>query len=977
MNEEIEHKKLSIAYAALQAENRTLKEEIEDLRRQLGLISEKEPSGTQTPAVEEIHVKIDKTEEIPLVHRHSPSDKKIDLFMSLFKGREDVYAKRWESQKTGKSGYQPVCANEWQVALCDKRKYACHDCPNRDLSPIDVHAVEKHLRGDEAHASDVIGIYPLLKDETCFFLAVDFDDDGFEKDAQAFRDACRDKEIPVAIERSRSGKGVHAWIFFTAPVSARQARRMGSGLLTYAMNMRSTLAFKSYDRLFPNQDTMPSGGFGNLIALPLQGLARKKGNSVFVDDFFQPYPDQWAYLSGLKKMTPGIVDARVAELCASGDLGVLVQDDEDVVGKPWEPVKSPRSLTQNDFSEKVNIILANMVYVQKQGISQMALNRIKRLAAFRNPAFYKAQAMRLPTYDKPRVISTIDDTTNYLGIPRGTKCALLEMLNAANIGYHVEDKTSIGIPVSVSFKGLLRAEQAEAAGELLKHNDGVLAATTAFGKTVIGAYVIAERKVNTLILVHTQALLNQWKKTLEVFLAFEDNHVQVAVQKKKRKQDLGVIGLLGGGKNTLGGVVDIAIMQSLVKEGEVKELVRNYGMVIVDECHHVPAVNFEKILKQVVARYIYGLSATPQRQDGHHPLIFMQCGPVRYRVNARQQASQRPFGHFIVPRFTRFKNVQMAADYPFMQLCNDLAEDELRNRLIIDDVKKAIEEGRNPIILTERTAHVHRLCAMLDLHGVEVISLVGGGMSVTAKRHAMERLAVLPENARFVIVATGKYIGEGFDFPRLDTLFLVMPIAWKGKVAQYAGRLHRLYEGKSDVLIYDYVDVHIPVLDRMYHKRVKGYAAIGYTTKDVVQDVEKIGIIHDGKSFRPIYSRDVLMSKKEIIIVSPFLGKYRVLQMMQDLSRAAMNNVRITVVTREPEDVNAIDRCAFYENIDLLKKGGIHVALRRGIHQKFTIIDQHIVWYGSINFLSFGHSEETVMRLESHSIANELLDAVH
>lgn len=976
MNEAIEHKKLRVAYEALQAENLTLKEEVAKLRRQLGVISEKEASDAQIPATEAINFKVGKIEEAPEVHRYSPSDKKIDLFMSLFKGREDVYAKRWESQKTGKSGYQPVCANEWLVALCDKRKFACHDCPNRNLSPIDIHAVEKHLRGDEAHACDVIGIYPLLKDETCFFLAVDFDDDGFEKDAQAFRDACRDKEIPVAIERSRSGKGVHAWIFFTAPVSARQARRMGSGLLTYAMNMRSTLAFKSYDRLFPNQDTMPSGGFGNLIALPLQGLARKNGNSVFVDDFFQPYPDQWAYLSGVKKMTPGVVDARVAELCACGELGILVQDDEDATEKPWEPVKPPRSLTQNDFPGKVNITLANMVYVQKQGISQTALNRVKRLAAFRNPAFYKAQAMRLPTYGKPRVISAVEDTSNYLGIPRGTKGALFEMLNAAKIGYHVEDKTSTGTSISVSFKGVLRAEQAEATGELLKHNDGVLAATTAFGKTVIGAYVIAERKVNTLILVHTQALMNQWKKTLEMFLAFENMHVHVAMQKKKRKQDLSVVGLLGGGKNTLGGVVDIAIMQSLVKGGEVKELVRNYGMVIVDECHHVPAVNFENILKQVVARFIYGLSATPQRQDGHHPLIFMQCGPVRYRVNARQQARQRPFDHFIVPRFTRFKNEQMTADYPFIQLCNDLADDELRNRLIVDDVKNAIEEGRNPIVLTERTAHVHRLCSMLDLQGVEIISLVGGGMSGIAKRHAMERLATLPENAQFVIVATGKYIGEGFDFPRLDTLFLAMPIAWKGKVAQYAGRLHRLYEGKSDVLIYDYVDVHIPVLDRMYHKRVKGYVAIGYTTKDVIQNVEKIGIIHDGKSFRPIYSRDVVMSKKEIIIVSPFLKKFRILQMMQDLSRAVMNNVKIIVFTREPEDINEADRQTACENICILKKGGIHVVLRRGIHQKFTIIDQHIVWYGSINFLSFGHSEETVMRLESHSIANELLDAV-
>lgn len=972
MNEGLDYSKLLVAYEALQTENLILKGEVETLLRQLGIISEKKPFESQIPVTEEIHREADISEEMALVHRHSPSEKKIALFMSLFRGRDDVYAKRWESQKTGKSGYQPVCANEWQASLCDKRKYACHSCPNRNLSPLDVQAVEKHLRGDEANASDVIGIYPLLKDETCTFLAVDFDDEGFEKDIQAFRDACREKEVPVAIERSRSGKGAHAWIFFDTPVSARQARRMGSGILTYAMNMRSSIAFKSYDRLFPNQDTMPSGGFGNLIALPLQGLARKKGNSVFVDDLFRPYPDQWAFLSGLKKISSQIVEALVAELCAGGELGVLVQDDEDTPEKPWERVKSPTPLRKNDFPESLSITLANMVYVHKAGITQSALNRIKRLGAFRNPAFYKAQAMRLTTYDKPRIISTVEDTPDYLGIPRGAKSALCDMLDTAKVCYHIEDKTNNGTPVAVTFAGDLRTEQAEAARELLKHSDGVLAATTAFGKTVIGAYVIAERKVNTLILVHTQALLSQWKKSLETFLAFEQPKAEETQGQRGRKRECSIVGMLGGGKDTLEGIVDVAIMQSLLKEGEVKELVRNYGMVIVDECHHVSAFNFEKILKYATARFVYGLSATPLRQDGHHPLIFMQCGAIRYRVNARQQADQRPFDHFIVPRFTRFKKVQMLADYPFAQLASDLAGDELRNRLIADDVIKAIEEGRNPIVLTERTAHVNRLCAMVDSQGAEVISLVGG-MSAKAKRQAIERLSSLPEKTRFVIVATGKYVGEGFDFPRLDTLFLAMPIAWKGKVAQYAGRLHRLYEGKSDVLIYDYVDIHIPVLERMYHKRVKGYAAIGYTTKDAVQEIEKAGVIHNGNSFQPIYSRDLSIANKEIIIVSPFLRKQRLLQMIQVLSHAVMNRVKITVLTRPPDDFKEADRQAVCENISLLEGASIHVIQKRAIHQKFTIIDQYIVWYGSINFLSFGSSEETIMRLESHAIANELL----
>lgn len=955
----MEYQQLLLLYNKLLEENAVLKNEIAELRMRL-------PSPITVEVVQESDIVISNT----TVHNRSSSDEKIDLFFSLFRGREDVYAKRWYSPKSGKSGYQPVCANEWEYELCDKRKYKCNVCPNRKLLPIDIKAIEAHLRGNDLNGKDVIGIYPLLPDETCLFLVVDFDDDGYEKDVTAFRAACTEKGIPIAIERSRSGNGAHAWVFFSEPISAQLARRFGSGLLTFTMNKRSEIKFSSYDRLFPNQDTMPSGGFGNLIALPLQGMARKDGNSMFVDENFIPYKDLWAYLSGLKKLSMQQVEQYVAELCVNGDLGALARDTAEPENKPWEKQKPAYIPTAFDFTDVVKITKANMLYIEKEGISHGARNRIKRLAAFKNSDFFKAQAMRLPTYDKPRIISLAEETEKYISLPRGTEQNLFELLESANAKYEFSDETNAGNAIAVDFNGELRDEQQLAIQAMLNQNTGVLSATTAFGKTVIGANIIASRKVNALVLVHTQTLLSQWKKSLEQFLVFQ---YELPEQPKKRGRSKiqTIIGELGGGKNRLNSFVDIAVMQSLINGDEVKELVRNYGLIIVDECHHVSAVNFEKILKYADAKYVYGLTATPTRQDGHHPIIFMQCGEIRYRVDAKEQALKRPFEHFVIPRFTSFKKLSLNNDSNITQVYNVLAESELRNKLIISDVIAALEGKRNPIILTERSDHVATLARMLSDECDNIITLVGS-MSAKEKRTAMNTLQELPSNSQFVIIATGKYVGEGFDFPRLDTLFLAMPIAWKGKVAQYAGRLHRLYDGKNEVLIYDYVDVHIPVLERMYHKRVKGYAAIGYNTKALEQDIQKTSIIYDGKSFLSVFSNDIMTASKNVVIVSPYMRKNRLTQMVGLLSKAVINGVKIIVYTRPPEDFKESDYETVIQNTEYLSNANVEVMYKANIHQKFTIIDEKIVWYGSVNFLSFGSSEESIMRLESYDIAGEL-----
>jgi superfamily II DNA or RNA helicase len=898
------------------------------------------------------------------ITNRSSSDEKIALFRSLFRGREDLYSKRWHNLRTGKSGYSPVCGNEWAAGLCNKKAVSCGNCPNRDLLPVTDNVIYRHLEGRDEHARDVVGLYPMLQDETTYILAIDFDGEGWHEDITAFCTACSEYGLSPAVERSRSGNGVHAWFFFSEPVSAATARKLGSGLLSRAMEHHAALKMKSYDRLFPNQDTLPKGGFGNLIALPLQGKSRRAGNSVFVDKQFEPWPDQWAFLSCIEKLDAEKLDSLVHAACLGGELGELANGAED--DKPWERPQ-PAKITLTDFPQKVEITLADGIYVNKDGISEVALNRLKRLAAFRNPDFYKAQAMRLPTYNKPRVIDTSLDLSGYIKIPRGCLDALTEILPE----YNVSDERNPGNSIDVSFSGELRDEQVPAADAMLEHETGVLSATTAFGKTVVGAYLIVARKVNTLILVHSSALLAQWKKALEQFLVFKEP-LQELPPKRGRRRKNSAVGQLGSGKNTLNGIVDIATMQSLTKGDEVKEIVRNYGLVICDECHHVPAVSFERVLSSVNAKYVYGLTATPLRADGHQPIIFMQCGPIRYRVDARTQADKRDFEHFILPRFVPTR-IPDAAELAIQEVYARLITDDMRNRFIVKDVISALDEGRSPLILTERKEHAEAMAELLKNTCPHVLLLTGSDGQKQKREKLVELKAISPDEP-LIVVATGKYIGEGFDEPRLDTLFLAMPIAWRGTLAQYAGRLHRDYAGKCEVRIYDYVDIHVRVLEKMYQKRLRGYAELGYQVK-ADEDSSKISVIFDGQNFYAPFAADAAEIEHDALIISPFIRKARVTSIMKLFAPSLKQGIKITIVTRPPEDHKPEQQTGIAQIIDMMQTEGITVITRSGIHQKYAVFDKTVVWYGSINFLSFGKSEESIMRFENSTIAGELLDA--
>ena len=754
------------------------------------------------------------------VHARSPSSEKVALFRSLFRGREDVYPRRFESKKTGRAGYAPACGNEWVRGICEKPRIKCGDCPHRAFLPVTDEVIRWHLSGKDAAGQDfVAGVYPMFADETCCFLAMDFDKDAWRDDVLAVMEACRRLQIPAALERSRSGNGGHVWLFFAEAVPATLARKLGSFILTETMELRPELGLASYDRLFPNQDTLPKGGFGNLIALPMQKRPRDNGHSVFVDETLTPLSDQWAFLSAMRRLSRDRIEAIALEAESRGRVvGVRFALSPDDEAEPWNSPPSRRYREPaiiGPLPKEIEVVLGDLIYLEKQSLPPALRNRLLRLAAFQNPEFYRAQAMRLSTYEKPRIIACADDLPAHIGLPRGCLDEALALFRELKIELRIIDRRVAGNPLDLQFTGTLRPEQQTAAAAMLAHDTGVLSATTAFGKTVLAAHLIAARGVNTLVLVHRQQLLEQWIERLSSFLGLPAKS----------------IGRLGGGHKRLTGGIDVALIQSLVRKGVVDDRVADYGHLIVDECHHLSAHSFDLVARRAKARFVLGLSATVARKDGHHPIIFMQCGPVRHRVDARQQADARPFSHPVIVRPTGLRAMADADPdrrVEYQNLCAEIIRSEPRNAMIRDDVTVALREGRSPLVLTERTEHVAALAEMIRPHAAHLITLQGG-MGRKSLREALARLAAVPEGESRVVIATGKFIGEGFDDSRLDTLFLTMPVSWRGIIAQYAGRLHRLHDGKREVRIHDYADLDIPMLSRMFDKRCAGYEAVGYT----------------------------------------------------------------------------------------------------------------------------------------------------
>ena len=721
------------------------------------------------------------------------------MFASLFRGRPDVFATRWESRtQPGRSGWAPRCDNEWRPGVCEKPRVKCAACAQRRFVAFAEPEVRRHLEGRQT-----IGIYPLLSDETCWLVAVDLDGASWREDAAALREAATEAAVPVLVERSRSGEGAHVWVLFSRPVAARVARSVASWLLTQAMSRRA-IAMDSYDRLFPNQDTMPAGGFGNLIALPLQRERRAHGCTVFLDESMQPHPDQWAYLAGVSRLDGDRAELLARDAERTGATLSLAHWADGATAAPARRLTcAPVSATT------VTARLAGRLELDVAGLALGLVDRLRRTAAFANPMFFERERARLSTHKTPRVIACHELCGGRLLLPRGCLDGVRNELDEAGVTLVIEDDRVEGDAIEARFAGSLSADQERAVDALARHETGVLVAPPGSGKTVMAVGLIARRACRTLVLVHRRPLLEQWVKSLARFLGLEPSQ----------------IGVIGTREGVAG--IDVAMIQSLTRRDDRGELLGGYGHVVVDECHHVSAVSVEALLREIPCRYVTGLTATPRRRDGHHPIIAMQCGPVRHTLGPEPDVGSA-VRRVVIERRTDFDPATLPTDPHIQEILGAISADPERTRRIADDVLAELAAGRFALVLTERRAHLDALAALLRDAAPELVTL-HGGMGVRARRRAEQLLA--GDEPR-IVLATGRYIGEGFDDPRLDTLVLAMPIAWSGTMTQYAGRLDRQHADKREIRILDYVDHEVPVLRRMYAKRQRAYTKLGYRAPD-------------------------------------------------------------------------------------------------------------------------------------------------
>lgn len=897
-------------------------------------------------------------------------------FFSMFHGRVDVYATR------SKSGYFTVCNNRWRSGICPKqdgKKATCTECQNRDWPSLNSTILMQHMIGKREDCRDVIGVYVMLKDDTCRFIVFDFDNHHedlevskeWQEEVDALRKICSLCNIDCLVERSRSGKGAHVWIFFSEAVPAVKARRFGNALVTKGAEHVSLKNFLYYDRMLPMQDYLSDNGLGNLIALPWQGQAMKKGNTLFVDERWKPLRDQYKALTQVQKLSLQRVDDCIKEWCPDNNPYGQLQEDVEEEQKERELFSNKKGFCPSDSSGKLQIIIGNGLYINKKGLKPRLQNAMRRLAAYSNPEFYSKLGRGLPTWDIPRIVYCGYDDGDYIILPRGCRTSLIDSLLDAGLQYDISDRRQFGRKVKAHFTGELYPEQMSAVKKLSAFDNGVLNAATSFGKTVVGAYLIAERKVNTLVLVHNVEIMSNWVKDLGRFLQIDENLPEYTTSTGRIKHRESCIGTFSSQRNNLTGIVDIAMITSLGKDDAVNPIVRNYGMVIMDECHHAAAYTCESVLRALTAKYVYGFTANTKRGDGQDKKIFMQLGPIRHRYTAKERAEKQGIGHYVYPRFTRV--VDVSEKLGINEAFSLVASSEMRNLQIVADAIECIKLGRTPIVMTKRKEHAARLFEMLHSSAQHVFLLQGGG-SLKEREKLRNQMTAVPKDESMLAVAIGQYIGEGFNYPRLDTLLLAMPISFESNVEQYAGRLNRDYEGKKDVIIFDYIDQYVPMLERMYHKRLRTYKRIGFEICSQVADSQVVeNSIFDWKSYSEVFGADVSSSQSEVVVSSPGLGSRKVWQFIKDVVPPQERGVRIAVLTLSPSAYTEDASGHQEEMIVALQSAGITVRSADKCREHFAVIDNSIVWYGSMNLLSREKEEDSMMRIDNPAIAQELL----
>lgn len=925
-----------------------------------------------------------------IIHPQAITENMANQFFSMFWGRQDVYAKRSVNKETGKAAYYPQCNNFW-TNVCHKKikdGINCKDCKNRSYKTITKKDILNHLQGNAYNASDVIGVYPLLSNGTCRFMVFDFDnhdkgadekdfansDDTWVEEVESMREICVLNGIEPLVERSRSGRGAYVWIFFDKPIAASFVRKFGFALLDKGAEQINLKSFKYYDRMLPAQDSLPEdSAVGNLIALPLQGKALQDGNSASIDGNWNAYPNQWETLFTKPRLSQGFLEEKIKEWSNTID-DIAANAAESDREKPWNRMQH---FNKNDVEGKLHIILSNGIYVDNTNLKAAMQNRIRRMAAISNPVFYKNQAIGTSNYDTARWIYLgKDHLSGYIQIPRGLQDELWKNIKQADIDYEMEDERQQGRKINVDFKGELRPEQDKALKELIRYDNGILHAATAFGKTVVSSAIIAQKKINTLIILESSALIEQWKEALEKFLNINEGLPTYETKTGRVRKRKSLIGTLQGAHDSMTGIIDIAMAGSLCKKGKYHKMMNEYGLVLIDECHHSASETIANVLKEVKAKYVYGVTATPKRGDGLEKINFMLIGPIRYSYTAKEKAKEQGIQHLVYPRFTRTvppRGVITDKMHP-NEAYEIIHNNDVRDEQIIEDVKNCVAAGRTPVVLSRYKDHSKKIYERLKSCADHVF-LMTGNNSKKEHRKILEQMHQVDKNESLILIATGSLVGEGFDFPRLDTLFMATPVSFRGVVEQYAGRLNRDYAGKENVIIYDYVDNHIPMFNNMYMKRLKAYKQIGYEFGDGLQTVKQtINAIYDGNNYSENYHKDLLDSNKNIIISSPVISGSKVYELINMLKEKQMSGVQVTIVTWTPDSYGFGDAAYWMQLHEDMRRAGFFIRTVEEYCDRFAVIDQEVVWYGNINLLAKDKVDDSIMRVRSKGIAGELME---
>ena len=967
----------------LQLENQILK----NILDKAGLSYHKELSKLRQSGSKEA---FDPEQGKRIIHPQAITENMANQFFSMFWGRQDVYAKRSVNKETGKAAYYPQCNNFW-TNVCHKKikdGINCKDCKNRSYKTITKKDILNHLQGNAYNASDVIGVYPLLSNGTCRFMVFDFDnhdkdaeekdfansDDTWVEEVESMREICVLNGIEPLVERSRSGRGAHVWIFFDKPIAASFVRKFGFALLDKGAEQINLKSFKYYDRMLPAQDSLPEdSAVGNLIALPLQGKALQDGNSAFIDGNWNAYPNQWETLFNKPRLSQEFLEEKIKEWSNTID-NIAANAAESDREKPWNRMQH---FNKNDVEGKLHIVLSNGIYVDNTNLKAAMQNRIRRMAAISNPVFYKNQAIGTSNYDTARWIYLgKDHLSGYIQIPRGLQDELWENIKQADIDYEMEDERQQGRKINVDFKGELRPEQDKALKELIKYDNGILHAATAFGKTVVSSAIIAQKKINTLIILESSALIEQWKEALEKFLNINEGLPTYETKTGRVRKRKSLIGTLQGAHDSMTGIIDIAMAGSLCKKGKYHKMMNEYGLVLIDECHHSASETIANVLKEVKAKYVYGVTATPKRGDGLEKINYMLIGPIRYSYTAKEKAKEQGIQHLVYPRFTRTvppRGVITDKMHP-NEAYEIIHNNDVRDEQIIEDVKNCVAAGRTPVVLSRYKDHSEKFYERLKSYADHVF-LMTGNNSKKEHRKILEQMHQVDKNESLILIATGSLVGEGFDFPRLDTLFMATPVSFRGVVEQYAGRLNRDYAGKENVIIYDYVDNHIPMFNNMYMKRLKAYKQIGYEFGDGLQTVKQtVNAIYDGNNYSENYHKDLLDSNKNIIISSPVISGSKVYELINMLKEKQMSGVQVTIVTWTPDSYGFGDAAYWMQLHEDMRRAGFYIRTVEEYCDRFAVIDQEVVWYGNINLLAKDKVDDSIMRVRSKGIAGELME---